>query len=427
MKVSTETTEKNQVQLEITVEAEEFEKAVQKSYIKNVKSIQVPGFRKGKAPRKMIEKVYGEGVFYDDAVDFILQDTYPQAIEEAKIEPVSRPEVEIKEIGSGKDFVYTAKVYVKPEVTLGEYKGIKVEKVEYTVSDDDVKAEIDNMMERAARFVDVTDKPIEDGNVAVIDFEGFVDGVAFEGGKAENHNLTIGSGQFIPGFEEQLIGKNIGEECEVNVKFPEEYHASELAGKDATFKVKINGIKNKEYPELDDEFAKDVSEFETLDELKAKTRERLEENAKKRTQREQDEKVLESVCANAQVEIPDAMIENQLDEYVRDAKYRLQMQMPGITFEQYLEYTGTNLQDFKESMRERAGVDVKTNLVIEAVAKAENISVSDEEVQKELENIAQQYKMEIDKVKELVNEEQVRESLVPRKTVEFLRENAVIG
>ena len=427
MKVSTETTEKNQVQLEITVEAEEFEKAVQKSYIKNVKSIQVPGFRKGKAPRKMIEKVYGEGVFYDDAVDFILQDTYPQAIEEAKIEPVSRPEVEIKEIGSGKDFVYTAKVYVKPEVTLGEYKGIKVEKVEYTVSDDDVKAEIDNMMERAARFVDVTDKPIEDGNVAVIDFEGFVDGVAFEGGKAENHNLTIGSGQFIPGFEEQLIGKNIGEECEVNVKFPEEYHASELAGKDATFKVKINGIKNKEYPELDDEFAKDVSEFETLDELKAKTRERLEENAKKRTQREQDEKVLESVCANAQVDIPDAMIENQLDEYVRDAKYRLQMQMPGITFEQYLEYTGTNLQDFKESMRERAGVDVKTNLVIEAVAKAENISVSDEEVQKELENIAQQYKMEIDKVKELVNEEQVRESLVPRKTVEFLRENAVIG
>lgn len=427
MKVSTETTEKNQVQLEITVEAEEFEKAVQRSYIKNVKSIQVPGFRKGKAPRKMIEKVYGEGVFYDDAVDFILQDTYPQAIEEAKIEPVSRPEVEIKEIGSGKDFVYTAKVYVKPEVTLGEYKGIKVEKVEYTVSDDDVKAEIDNMMERAARFVDVTDKPIEDGNVAVIDFEGFVDGVAFEGGKAENHNLTIGSGQFIPGFEEQLIGKNIGEECEVNVKFPEEYHASELAGKDATFKVKINGIKNKEYPELDDEFAKDVSEFETLDELKAKTRERLEENAKKRTQREQDEKVLESVCAGAQVEIPDAMIENQLDEYVRDAKYRLQMQMPGITFEQYLEYTGTNLQDFKESMRERAGVDVKTNLVIEAVAKAENISVSDEEVQKELENIAQQYKMEIDKVKELVNEEQVRESLVPRKTVEFLRENAVIG
>ena len=257
----------------------------------------------------MIEKVYGEGVFYDDAVDFILQDTYPQAIEEAKIEPVSRPEVEIKEIGSGKDFVYTAKVYVKPEVTLGEYKGIKVEKVEYTVSDDDVKAEIDNMMERAARFVDVTDKPIEDGNVAVIDFEGFVDGTPFEGGKAENHNLTIGSGQFIPGFEEQLIGKNIGEECEVNVKFPEEYHASELAGKDATFKVKINGIKNKEYPELDDEFAKDVSEFETLDELKAKTRERLEENAKKRTQREQDEKVLESVCANAQVDIPDAMIE----------------------------------------------------------------------------------------------------------------------
>ena len=323
--------------------------------------------------------------------------------------------------------VVSAEVYVKPEVTLGEYKGIKVEKVEYTVSDDDVKAEIDNMMERAARFVDVTDKPIEDGNVAVIDFEGFVDGVAFEGGKAENHNLTIGSGQFIPGFEEQLIGKNIGEECEVNVKFPEEYHASELAGKDATFKVKINGIKNKEYPELDDEFAKDVSEFDTLDELKAKTRERLEENAKKRTQREQDEKVLESVCANAQVEIPDAMIENQLDEYVRDAKYRLQMQMPGITFEQYLEYTGTNLQDFKESMRERAGVDVKTNLVIEAVAKAENISVSDEEVRKELENIAQQYKMEIDKVKELVNEEQVRESLVPRKTVEFLRENAVIG
>ena len=272
MKVTKEQVETNVVSLEITVESDEFEKAVQKAYLKNVKSITLPGFRKGKAPRKLIEKTYGEGIFYEDAADEVLQNTYPQAIEDEKLEPVSRPEIEVKEIGSGKDFVYTAKVTLKPAVKMNKYKGLKVKKIAYGVTDEEVDKEIDIMKERVARFVDVEDRPAEMGDVAVIDYEGSVDGVKFDGGTAQNHNLTLGSGQFIPGFEEQIAGHSVNDEFDVNVTFPEEYHAADLAGKAAVFKVKLNGIKKKEYPEIDDEFAKDVSEYDTLEELKEKTK-----------------------------------------------------------------------------------------------------------------------------------------------------------
>ena len=420
MKITKEQVETNKVKLEITVPAEEFDKAMQKSYLKNVKHINIQGFRKGKAPRGLIEKAYGEVIFYDDAADFIMQDTYPKAIDDEKIEPVDRPEVEIKEIGSGKDFVYTATVTTKPVPELGKYKGVKVKKVEYAVTDEDVDAEINNMKERAARFVDVTDKPAADGNVAVIDFEGFVDGVAFEGGKGENHNLTLGSGQFIPGFEEQIVGKNIGDEFDVNVTFPEEYHAKDLAAKEAVFKVKLNGLKKKEYPELDDEFAKDVSEFDTFDQLKEETKKKLLENAEHRAQHEQEDAVLEAALKTMKVEIPEVMVDNQVEQYLEDAKYKIQAQMPGITFEQYLQFTGGSVEDFKAGVREQAKKDVEINLLIEAVAKAEEITVSDEEAEEEVAKLAEQYKMEVSKIKSILSMDQIKSNLVPRKVIDLL-------
>ncbi len=428
MKVTKEQLEeKNRAKLEIEVDAEQFEEAVQKAYLKMRKNVTVPGFRKGKAPRKMMEKMYGEGVFYEEAVDYLLNHTYADAVDESGIEPVDRPEIEVKQIGNGESFIYTATVTVKPEVTLGEYKGVSAEKVEYTVSDEDVNTEIQNMRERAARFVDITDKPVEEGNVAIIDFEGFVDGKAFEGGKGENYNLTIGSGQFIPGFEEQLIGKNLEDAFDVNVTFPEDYHAQELAGKEAVFKVKINGIKVKEYPELDDEFAKDVSEFDTLAELKQATKDRLEENAKNRTLREQADKVLDVVTDNATVDIPEVMVTNKVKEYEQDMRYRISSQMPGITFEQYLEYTGSTLDDFRESMKDRAWKDVKTSLVLEQVAKEEKVEVTDTDIEGEMEKLAKQYSMEVDKVKEVFHGDSLKtlkNDILVRKTVDFLRDNA---
>ena len=427
MKITKEQVETNKIKLEITVPAEDFDKAMQKSYLKNVKHINIQGFRKGKAPRGLIEKAYGEVIFYDDAADFIMQDTYPKAIEDEKVEPVDRPEIEIKEIGSGKDFVYTATVTVKPVPELGKYKGIKVKKVEYAVTDEDVDAEINNMKERAARFVDVTDKPATDGDVAIIDFEGFIDGVAFDGGKGENHNLTLGSGQFIPGFEEQIVGKNVGEEFDVNVNFPEEYHAKDLAGKPAVFKVKVNGLKKKEYPELDDEFAKDVSEFDTFAQLKEETKKRLLENAQTRATREQEDAVLEAAVKTMKVEIPEVMVDNQVDQYLEDAKYRIQSQMPGITFEQYLEYTGGSVEDFKKGVRDQARKDVEINLLIEAIAKAEEITVSDEEADEEVKKIADQYKMDIEKIKQLLSVDQIKSNLIPRKVIDLLIAEAKIS
>ena len=420
MEITKEQVETNVIQLEVKVPAEDFEKAVQKVYLKNVKNINIPGFRKGKAPRKLIEKTYGEGVFFEDAAELLLQETYPEAVEKEGLEPVARPEVDVKEIGYGKDFVYTAKVTVKPEVKLGKYKGLKVTKIEYAVTDEEIDREIDNMKERAARFVDITDRAVENGDVAVIDFEGSVDGVPFDGGAAQNHNLTIGSGQFIPGFEDQIIGHTLGEEFDVNVTFPEEYHSEELKGAAAVFKVKINGIKCKQYPEIDDEFAKDVSEFDTLEELKNATKEKLLENAQKRAQRDQEEVIIDEVLKKVEVEIPQAMIDNQVEDYINETSYRLQAQMPGITFEQYLEYTGSSIADFREQSKERAEKDVKISLAIEAIAKAEEITVTDEDVAEEIKKIAEQYKMEEDKVRSLLNEEQVKESILPRKVIDFL-------
>lgn len=427
MKITKEQVETNVVQLEITVDAKDFEEAVQKAYLKNKKHITIQGFRKGKAPRGLIERTYGEGVFYEDAADIILQDTYPKAVEEEKLEPVDRPEIDIKEIGTGKDFVYTAKVTVKPDVKLGKYKGLKVKKIEYAVTDEDIDAEINNMKEKAARFVDITDQPVEDGNVAMIDFEGSVDGVPFEGGSAKNHNLTIGSGQFIPGFEEQIIGKNIGDEFDVNVTFPEDYQAEELKGKPAVFKVKVNAIKKKEYPELDDEFAKDVSEFDTFEQLKEETKKHLQQNAENRSKREQEDAIIDAVLEKTEIEVPDAMVNTQIEQYIQDAKYRIQSQMPGITFEQYLEYTGGNLEQFRESMKDRALKDVKVSLTIDAIAKAEDIQVSDEDIAEEIKKVAEQYKMEEEKVKQLLNAEQVKDSILPRKVMEYLVEETKIS
>ena len=427
MKITKEQVETNKIKLEITVPAEEFDKAMQKSYLKNVKHINIQGFRKGKAPRGLIEKAYGEVIFYDDAADFIMQDTYPAALDQENVEPVDRPEVEIKEIGSGKDFVYTATVTTKPVPELGKYKGVKVKKVEYAVTDEDVDAEINNMKERAARFVDVTDAPAADGDVAVIDFEGFVDDVAFEGGKGENHNLTLGSGQFIPGFEEQIVGKNIGDEFDVNVTFPEEYHAKDLAGKPAVFKVKLNGLKKKEYPELDDEFAKDVSEFDTFEQLKEETKKRLLETAEHRAQHEQEDAVLEAALKTMKAEIPEVMVDNQVEQYLEDAKYKIQAQMPGITFEQYLQFTGGSVEDFKASVRDQAKKDVEINLLIEAIAKAEEITVTDEEAEEEIVKLAEQYKMEVEKIKSILSMDQIKSNLVPRKVIDLLIAEAKIS
>lgn len=421
MKVTKELLEKNVVQIEVEVAADKFEEAVNKAFLKNAKKVSVPGFRKGKAPRKLIEKMYGEGVFYDDAMDIIFADTYEKALTEQEIEPIDRPVLDVKQIGKDKDFIYTAKIPVKPEVELSEYKGVEVEKVEYKATQEEVDKEIDNMRERAARIIEVEDKAIENGDIAVIDFEGFVDEVAFEGGKGENHSLTIGSGQFIPGFEEQLIGKNKGDETDVKVTFPEEYQAEELAGKEAVFKVKINAIKAKEYPELDDDFAKDVSEYDTLEELKAKTLERLQETADNRTKREQENKIIDAVVAKAQVEIPDVMVDRQVDELVQDAGYRMSMQ--GLKLEQYLEYTGGNMEQFRDSLKERALGEVKARLTLEKIAKEQGFTVSDEDIENEIEKIAKQYNMETDKVRELLGEnglEKVSADLIMGKTVEYL-------
>ena len=427
MKVTKKQEEKNIVELEITVSADEFETAVEKAYRKNVKSITLPGFRKGKAPRKIIEKTYGAEVFYEDAADFCLQDTYPKAIEDENLEPVARPDIEVKEIGEGKDFVYVAKVTVKPEVVLGKYTGVKVKKIEHAVTDEDVDKEIDNMKERAARFIDVTDAPAANGDVAVIDFEGSIDGVPFEGGKAENHNLTLGSNQFIPGFEDQIVGKNIGDEFDVNVTFPEEYHAEELKGKPAVFKVKINGLKRKEYPAIDDEFAKDVSEYDTLEELKNATKERLAKIAENRTKNETQDAVVDAVLEKTEIDVPQVMIDDRIDGYIREMEYKIGSQMPGITFEQYLGYMGQNITEFRDNLKDQALKDIKVELTLEAVAKAENIEVTDEEVEAEYKNIAEMYKMEEDKVRSLVLPEQIKMDKTPSKVVEFLVENAKIS
>lgn len=423
--IKNETVEKNVVKLTFEVDKEAFEKAMEKSYKKNVKHIALAGFRKGKAPRKLIEKIYGEAVFYEDAVNFVCPDAYEFAVKEAKIEPVEMPEIDIEEIGEGKDLVLTAKVTVKPEVKLGEYKGVTAEKNVYKTEDADVDAEIKAAQEKNARMTDV-ERPVKAGDVTVIDFEGFVDGKAFEGGKGKDYTLEIGKGQFIPGFEDALIGAEIGKETEINVTFPEDYHAEELKGKPATFKVTVNQIQEKELPALDDEFAKDVSEFDTFDELKADVRAKLEENAKTRTQREKEDKVLEQIAEKTEIDIPECMINAQADRMLQEFAYNLSSQ--GLSLDQYTKFTGGTPESIRDQFKERAATAVKGNLILEKIAEAEKIEATDEDIDKELQKMADMYKMEIEKVRELMASslDGMKNEIVINKTLEFLVDKSTV-
>ena len=426
MSLQVEKLEKNMAKLTVEVPAEEVEAALQNAYLKNRKQISVPGFRKGKVPRQMIEKMYGPEVFYDDAANALIQKAYPQAADECELEIVSRPTVDIVQLEKGKSFIFTAEVAVKPEVTLGQYKGIEVEKADTTATDEEVAAELDKEREANSRTITVEDRAVQDGDMTVIDFEGFVDGEAFEGGKGTDYPLTIGSGAFIPGFEEKLVGAEIGKEVEVDVTFPEEYHAKELAGKPAVFKCTVKEIKVKELPELDDDFAQDVSDFDTLEEYKADVRKKVEEKKAADAKAKKEDAVIEKIIEGAAMEIPDAMVETQAERMVDEFAQRLQMQ--GLTMEQYLQFTGGNVQALVEQSKPQALKRIQSRLVLEAVAAAENLTASDEELDAELGRMAEQYKMEVEKLKEMFTEEDlksVREDLAIQKAVELVTDAAV--
>lgn len=426
MSLQVEKLEKNMAKLTVEVPAEEVEAALQNAYLKNRKQISVPGFRKGKVPRQMIEKMYGPEVFYDDAANALIQKAYPQAADECELEIVSRPTVDIVQLEKGKPFIFTAEVAVKPEVTLGQYKGIEVEKVDTTATDEEVAAELDKEREANSRTITVEDRAVQDGDMTVIDFEGFVDGEAFEGGKGTDYPLTIGSGAFIPGFEEKLVGAEIGKEVEVDVTFPEEYHAKELAGKPAVFKCTVKEIKVKELPELDDDFAQDVSDFDTLEEYKADVRKKVEEKKAADAKAKKEDAVIEKIIEGATMEIPDAMVETQAERMVDEFAQRLQMQ--GLTMEQYLQFTGGNVQALVEQSKPQALKRIQSRLVLEAVVAAENLTASDEELDAELGRMAEQYKMEVEKLKEMFTEEDlksVREDLAIQKAVELVTDAAV--
>ena len=426
MSLQVEKLEKNMAKLTIEVPAEKVEAALQNAYLKNRKQISVPGFRKGKVPRQMIEKMYGPEVFYDDAANALIQKAYPQAADECELEIVSRPTVDIVQLEKGKSFIFTAEVAVKPEVTLGQYKGIEVEKADTAATDEEVNAEIDKEREANSRTISVEDRAVQDGDMTVIDFEGFVDGEAFEGGKGTDYPLTIGSGAFIPGFEEKLVGAEIGKEVEVDVTFPEEYHAKELAGKPAVFKCTVKEIKVKELPELDDDFAQDVSDFDTLEEYKADVRKKVEEKKAADAKAKKEDAVIEKIIEGAAMEIPDAMVETQAERMVDEFAQRLQMQ--GLTMEQYLQFTGGNVQALVEQSKPQALKRIQSRLVLEAVAASENLTASDEELDAELGRMAEQYKMEVEKLKEMFAEEDlksVREDLAIQKAVELVTDAAV--
>ena len=421
MSVQVEKLEKNMAKLTIEVSAEELEKAIEKVYQKQKKNISVPGFRKGKVPRVMVEKMYGKEVFYEDAANEVIPAAYEKAYDECGENIVSTPKIEVTQIEAGKPFIFTAEVALKPEVTLGAYKGIEVDKVEAAVSDEEVDAEIERERERNARSVRVSDRAVQDKDQTVIDFEGFVDGVAFEGGKGENYPLTIGSGAFIPGFEEQLIGKNIGEECDVNVTFPEDYHADNLAGKPAVFKVTVKEIKEKVLPELDDEFAAEVSEFDTLAEYKEDVKKNLTEKREKDVKNAKEDAVVDAIIANATMDIPEAMIETQQRQMVQEFAQNIQMQ--GLSIDQYFQFTGLTAEKMMEQVKPQAEKRIKSRLVLEAVAKAENITASEEDFEAEIAKMAEMYKMEADKVKESIGEEgkkQFMEDLAVSKAAEFV-------
>ncbi len=417
--------EKNTVDFTMTVKAETFAEAMDRAFRKNVKNIAIPGFRKGKAPRKLIERTYGEAIFYDDAIDFVFPAEYEAAIKELDLEPVDVPKLDVKEIGSGKDLVMAISVTVKPEVALGEYKGMKLEEIVHTVEDADVDRELSQKQERNSRLVTVEDRAVKEGDIANINFEGFVDDVAFPGGKGENYDLTIGSGQFIPGFEEQIVGKNTGDEFDVNVTFPEEYHAEDLKGKPAVFKVKVNSIQYKELPELDDEFAKDVSEFDTLDALKADIRAKLEADAEKATKQEKENAAIEKLVSETEIDVPDCMITNRVEAIIRENNMRMAQQ--GLTFEQYLSFMGSTIDQFKDMMRPNAEKQVKANLILEAIVKKEAFEITDEMLNAKIVEMAEMYKMDADKLKENIGEadsENLKEDMKMEMAVALIVDSA---
>ena len=421
MSVQVEKLENNMAKLTIEVAAEELDKAIEKVYQKQKNSISVPGFRKGKVPRAMVEKMYGAAIFYEDAANELIPEAYEKAYDECGEDIVSSPKIDVVQIEKGKPFIFTAEVALKPEVTLGKYKGVKVDKVDVTVSDEDVAKEIDAERERNARSISVTDRAVKDGDQTVIDFEGFKDGVAFEGGKGENYPLTIGSGAFIPGFEEQLIGKNIGEEVEVNVTFPEQYQAEELAGQPAVFKVTVKEIKEKQLPELDDEFAAEVSEFDTLAEYKEDVKKNLTEKREKDAKNAKEDAVIEAIIEGAKMDIPEAMVETTQRQMIQEFAQNIQMQ--GLSMEQYFQFTGLTAETMMEQVKPQAEKRIKSRLVLEAVVKAENIVATEEDFDNEIAKMAEMYKMEADKVKESIGEEgkkQLMEDLAVSKAVEFV-------
>ena len=421
MSLQVEKLEKNMAKITVEVPAEQFEKALTAAFNKNKSRFNIPGFRKGKAPQAMVEKMYGVEVLYEDAINEALDATYGDAVTESGLEVVSRPEIDVVQVEKGKELIYTATVAVKPEVTLGEYKGIEVEKASAEVTDEDIEAELKKVQEQNSRLITVEDRAVEDGDQTVIDFEGSVDGTPFEGGKGEDYPLTIGSHSFIDTFEEQLIGKNIGEECEVHVTFPEEYHAKELAGKPAVFKVTVKEIKRKELPELNDEFAGEVSEFETLEEYKNDVKAKLSLTKQKEAATENENHVVDKVVENATMDIPEPMIDSQVNNMVND--YARRMQSQGLYLEQYMQFTGMTIDTLKEQMKPQAVKRIQTRLVLEAIVKAENITVSDEAVEKEIADMAESYKMEVAQIKEYMGEngiEQMKEDLAVQEAVDFL-------
>ena len=418
--------EKNMVKLVIESTAEEFEAGLNKAYNKDKNKISIPGFRKGKAPRKMVEKLYGAEIFYEDAANAIIPDAYAKAADESELEIVSQPKIDVVQIEAGKPFIFEAVVAVKPEVELGQYKGVEVAKCDTEVTDADVEEELKKAQDKNSRIVTVEDRAVKDGDMTVIDFEGFVDGVAFEGGKGENYPLTIGSHSFIDNFEEQLIGMNIGEEKEINVTFPEEYHAEELKGKPATFKVSVKEIKEKQLPELDDDFAQDVSDFDTLAEYKEDLKKTISVRKENEAKAKKEDEAIAKIVETSKMDIPEAMINTQVNRMLEDFAQRLQAQ--GLSVEQYFQYTGVTAEKIIEDMKPQAVKNIQSRLVLEAVVKAENIEVSDAEFEEELNKMAEQYKMEIEKIKEFMGEyesKQIREDIAIQKAVDVIVNSVV--
>lgn len=425
MSLQVEKLEKNMAKLTIEVSAEEFGKALQQAYQKQKNHISLPGFRKGKAPMAMIEKMYGSHIFYEDAANILMPEAYAKAADESGLDIVSQPAIEVTQIEKGKNFIFTAEVAVKPEVTLGEYKGVEVEKKTVEVTDEEIEAELKKEQEKNSRIIPIEGRPVENGDLVVLDFEGFVDGEAFQGGKGEQYPLTIGSGSFIPGFEEQLIGAEVDKEVEVNVTFPEDYQAEELKGKAATFKCTVHKIEKKELPELNDDFAKDVSEYDTLAEYKEEIKKNIEESKLEDVRREKEDAVLTKIIEGAQMDIPDAMLETQAQQMLDDFARRMQSQ--GLTMDQYMKFTGTNLEDLQKQMKPQAMKRIQSRLVLEKIAAEENIVISDEQLMEEIKKMADMYKMDAEKLSDMMGDhekEQLKLDMAVQQAITLVTEAA---